>query len=118
MASVDIRVAFLQAKVFDREIFMKPHEDFRMPGTIWKLRKSLYSLDNASRKFWLKVKEVFLDLGLRVMDRDEAFYYLHEDSDLKGVVQTDIYDIFLAGTAEFVEMVIQGLSESLIVSKV
>ena len=110
-------MVFLQAKVFDREIFMKPHEDFRMPGTIWKLRKPLYGLDNASRKFWLKVKEVFLDLGLRVMDRDEAFYYLHEDSDLKGVVQTDINDFFLAGTPEFVEMVIQGLSESLIVSK-
>ena len=111
-------MAFLQAKVFDREIFKKPHEDFRLPRTIWKLRKPLYSLDNASRKFWLKVKEVFLDLGLRVMDIDEAFYYLHEDSDLKGVVQTDIDDFFLAGTPEFVEMVIQGLSESLIVSKV
>ena len=39
LASVNIQAVFLQAKVFDREIFMKPPEDIRKPGFIWKLRK-------------------------------------------------------------------------------
>ena len=76
LASVDIRAAFLQAKVFDREIFMKPPDDIREPGSIWKLSKPLYGLDDTSRKFWLKVKETLLDLNLKVMDGDKAFYYL------------------------------------------
>lgn len=61
LASVDIRAPFLQAMVFDREIIMKPPEYIRKRGNIWKLRKPLYGLYNASRKFWLKVKKVFLD---------------------------------------------------------
>ena len=34
LASVDIRAAFLQDKVFHRDIFMKPPEDIRKPGFI------------------------------------------------------------------------------------
>lgn len=38
-----------------------------------ELRKPLYGLDDASRKFWLKVKETLLDLNLKVMDGDKGF---------------------------------------------
>ena len=34
LASVDIRAAFLQAKVFDRVIYMKPPEDIGKPGIV------------------------------------------------------------------------------------
>ena len=45
--------------------------DIKKPGVIWKLKKPLYSLDVASRKFWLIVKEVFLSkLNLRTLDGD------------------------------------------------
>ena len=86
LASVDLRKALLQAKVFDREIYMKPPEDIQKLGTVWRLRKPLYLLDDASIKFWLKVKEVFLDLGLKVMDGNKTFNYLHKSSELKGAV--------------------------------
>ena len=55
LASVDIRVAFLQSKVLDREVFIEPPSDVKKQGWIWKLRKPLYGLDDASRKFWLRV---------------------------------------------------------------
>ena len=51
LSLVDIRAAFLQAKVLDRDIYVKPLEDQRKPGRIWKLKKPLYGLDDASRKF-------------------------------------------------------------------
>ena len=54
---------------------MKPPEDIRKPGRIWKLLQPLYGLDDASRKFWLKVKETLTELGLRTVPGDEAFYY-------------------------------------------
>ena len=59
LRSFDIRAAFLQAKSLDREVFLLPPKDVRNEGKIWKLNKSLYGLNDASRKFWLKVKEVF-----------------------------------------------------------
>ena len=43
----------------------------------------LYGLYDASRKFWLKLKQTLKDLGLKVMIRDKAFYYLHEEGELK-----------------------------------
>ena len=74
--SIDIRAAFLQAKILDREVYMKPPEDQKVDSYVWKLEKPLYGLDDVSRKFWLKLKETLVDLGLKVMPGDEAFYYL------------------------------------------
>ena len=56
----------MQVKMLDREI------------------KLLYGLDVASWKFWLNIKETLLIMGLRVMPRDEAFYYLNGIEILKG----------------------------------
>ena len=67
LASVDICAAFLQSKVLDREVFVEPPSDVKKQGILWKLKKPLYGLDNASRKFWLGVKDVFLNKLLKVM---------------------------------------------------
>ena len=103
MASVDIRAAFLQSRKLDRDVFMKPPPDIRKEGVIWRLKKPLYGIDDASQKFWLRVKEVFKEIGLKVMEEDEAFYYQHKDGELKGVVITHVDDFSLTGTAEFVD---------------
>ena len=39
LASVDIRAAFLQLKVLDRDVYFKPLEYVRKPGLIWRLKK-------------------------------------------------------------------------------
>ena len=79
LALVDIRATFLQSRSLDRDVFMLPPPDIRKQGIIWRLKKPLYGLDDASRKFWLRVKEVLKGIGLKVMEGDEAFYYLHQD---------------------------------------
>ena len=56
LRSIDIRVAFLQAKCLDREVYMEPPKDVKKEGKIWKMKKPLYGLKDASRKFWLKVR--------------------------------------------------------------
>ena len=62
--------------------------------------KPFFRLDDASEKFWLKVRQIFLSLGLRTMIGDEAFYYLHlEDND-------------------FMEMILVGVSNQITVSKI
>ena len=49
-ASVHIRAAFLQSYVLDCDVFVQPPEDIRKQGIVWRLKKPLYGLDNASRK--------------------------------------------------------------------
>ena len=53
LASVDIRAAFLQSRTLHRDVFMKPPPDIKKEGIIWRLKKPLYGLDDASHKFWL-----------------------------------------------------------------
>ena len=117
LASVDIRAAFLQSQTLDRDVFMLPPADIKKPGMIWKLKKPLYGLDDASRKFWLRVQEVLKKIGLRVLEGDEAFYYVHTDGKLIGAVITHVDDFTLAGTEEFAKEVINTVSEELTVSK-
>ena len=96
LRSIDIRAAFLQAKDLEREIFLLPPKDMKKEGLIWKLKKPLYGLNDASRKFWLKVKAVFADFGLKKLDGDEALY---------------VDDFNLAGSEEFLATVTEEIKK-------
>ena len=61
-----------------------------------EVEKPLYGLDDASRKIWLRVKEILKKMGLKVLEGDEAFYYLHKDGILVGGVITNVDDLILA----------------------
>ena len=118
LASVDIRAAFLQSRTLDRDVFMLPPPDIKKPCMIWRLKKLLYGLDDASHKFWLRVKEVLKTIGIKVMEGDEAFYYLHRNGELIGTVITHVDDLTLAGTEAFINEVLQTVSRELTVSKI
>ena len=66
--SIDICATFLQAKIMDHDVFIVPPADIRKQGEVWKLLKPLDGLDDASRKFWLKVRELFLKMGLITLE--------------------------------------------------
>ena len=95
---------------------MLPPADIKKPGIIWRLKKPLYGLDDASRKFWLRVKDVLKKMGLKVLEGDEAFYYLHKDGRLIRAVITHVDDFKLASTEDFVIDVINTVAEELTVS--
>ena len=63
------------------------------------------------------MKEVLKKIGLKVMEGDEAFYYLHRNGELIGTVITHVDDFTLAGTNVFVDEVIDTVSRDLTVSK-
>ena len=103
VVSMDIRAAFLQAKKLDREVYVRPPEDIRKQGKIWKLLKPLYGLDNALQKFYLNVKETLKELELKILPCNEAFYYENRDGKLLGVVLSHVDDFTVAGEEEFVK---------------
>ena len=106
LRSMDIRAAFLQAKELDRDVFMVPPKDVKKESVLWKLKKPLYGLNDASRKFWLKVKEVFSKMGLKRLEGDEAMYFKrNKEGDLEGLISTHVDDFNLAGDNDFLEAV-------------
>ena len=51
------------------------------------MNKPLYRLNDASQKFWLRMKRIFHEIGLRRLDGDEAVYYeINEKGDLEGMI--------------------------------
>merc|ERR1712243_286491 len=115
LASVDI----LQSKVLDRYVFVEPLSDIKKQGVIWKLNKLLYGLDDASRKFWLTVRDVFLNkLNLKTVEGDEAFYYRNLDGDFHGAVLTHVDDFEVTGTNDFGKEIISVVEKELTISKV
>ena len=66
---MDIRAAFLQTKKLDREVFVRLPDYIKKEGKISKLLKPLYGLDDASRKFYLKVKKNVTGIGIENITR-------------------------------------------------
>ena len=116
--SIDIRAAFLQSKELKRDVYVVPPKDIAKQGCLWKLKKPLYGLSDASRRFWLRVKEVFEKEGLKTLPGDEAFYFKNVDGKLHGMVITHVDDFQIAGTDEFVDCLLLNLNSTLTVSKV
>ena len=75
-------------------------------------------MNNASQKFWLKVREVFNECGLRILKGDEESYYYHNEEDnLYGIVSSHVDDFILAGTEKFMEEITLKIKEKLEISK-
>ena len=114
LRSVDIRAAFLQAKNLDRKVFLLPPKDVKKDGKIWLLKKPLYGLNDVSRKFWLRVKSVFKEIGLKRLEGDKAFYYKHDEKgNLEGIISTHVDDFNMAGGDNFIKMVMEKIKVTL-----
>ena len=74
--SLDVKCAFLQGKEIQREVFLKPPIEANT-GKVWKLRKTIYGLGEASRQWYLKLKETLESLSMQMSCYDEAIFYLH-----------------------------------------
>ena len=61
----DIKSAFLQGKKIKRNVYIKlPCEAKRPAGKLWKLKKTLYGLNDAARKFYDSIREELTNLAL------------------------------------------------------
>ena len=63
---------------------MELPRDIRKPGKIWKFKKPLYGLNDASRKFWLKVKEVFSECGLQILKYSKGAIFEDPERSIPG----------------------------------
>ena len=110
--STDIRSAFLQGQQLDREVYIKPPKEAKVQkGKVWRLKKCLYGLNDASRKFYLSIKEVLVLNGCKQSAGDTAFFYFKENEKLAGVIISHIDDFLHAGNENFGEKVVKPLTK-------
>ena len=59
--SLDVKTAFLQGKVIERIVYVRPPKEANT-SEVWKLQKCVYGLADASRFWYLKLKEKLIKL--------------------------------------------------------
>ncbi|KAJ3474089.1 hypothetical protein NLI96_g12655 [Meripilus lineatus] len=79
---MDVKSAFLNGEL-DEEIFMEPPPGFPAPkNMVWCLRKSLYSLKQASREWYKAIRAEFEALGFTQSHSDHSVFHKYEDGHL------------------------------------
>ncbi|CAF2215336.1 unnamed protein product [Rotaria magnacalcarata] len=115
--SMDVKTAFLQGKGFDRDVFLKPPCEANCGGSVWKLLTCVYGLSDASRIWYLKVKDTLTTVGVECCQFDPAIFKWYKDGDLQGIISTHVDDFCWGGTDLFVEKVISVIRETFDIGK-
>ena len=118
VVTTDIKSAFLQGKELDRDVFLRPPKEAQSEGSIWRLRKCLYGLNDGARQFYLSLKQKLLELGCSVSSVDPSLFFLERQGVLHGVLVSHIDDFLHAGDSEFEKCVMEPLRKRFIAGKV
>ena len=107
--SIDVKTAFLQGKPINRDVYLMPPKEFKREGFIWKLNKCVYGLNDASRTWYLRVREELERLGVKVSSYDAGLFYWVRNSHLEGILRTHVDDFCWGGSSIFQENIIAVL---------
>ena len=114
--SLDVKAAFLQGKEIERNLYLQPPPEFRKKGFVWKLKKVVYGLCDASRSWYLRVVEVLTELGMKVESLDKAVF-TYKEKDLQGIVLVHVDDMLYVGTQRFLDQIMEPFKKKLKVSR-
>ena len=118
LKTLDVTSAFLQGYPLDRDVFIKPPVERFKEGIVWKLKKSCYGLYDASRKWYLAVKETMTSMGMKNLSGDEAFFYILKDGKLIGMCLIHVDDFLVAGNDIFFKLVQDKLEKRFTFGKI
>ena len=80
--SIDIKSAFLQGCMLEREVFVKPPKEADSEGKLWKLLQGAYGISDGGRLFYLKFAAELSELGMHKIHSDEAFFTYNKNGKL------------------------------------
>ena len=101
----DIKSAFLQRKEISHDLFVKPLKEVKT-DKLWKLLKTVYGLNDASKTWYLRVRDEFIMSGACVSKYNEVIFCWHYKNILQGVVCSHVDDFFWGGSLLFKNQVI------------
>ena len=115
--SIDIKTAFLQGDVLDRDVFIKPPIEANCKGYLWKLNKAVYGLTDASLRWYARVKDFMCSVGGIKSALDPALFLWLADGKVIGFVAVHIDDFIWCGNSLFESTVITSLRKTFLVGK-
>ena len=110
--SVDVKTAFLQSEVINRDIYVRPPLEFD-EGKIWRLNKCVYGLGDAARSWYNTLREVLVKLGMRVCSLDPALFFYCQGNEVAGYMCVHVDDILFAGREVFHAEVVKPMMRTI-----
>ena len=108
--STAIKTAFLLSKELDRLVYLDPPIEADVPpGYIWKLSKCVYDLTDASRFWYLILREELLKSGAVVSKYDQAIFTWYFGNKLHGIIAIHVNDFCYAESEIFQTRVMDRL---------
>lgn len=94
----DNQSALLQGMELERKILVKPPPEAEIPEqSLWKLKKSVCGTADGGRMFYLRLRREAKGLGMDILDRDQALFYMRSKGRLIGCVVLHVDDLIFAG---------------------
>ena len=82
--TIDIKAAYLQGQPISRDVYLQPPPEF-FCGKVWKLKKTVYGLNDAARAWYEAVKKELVRLGMRPSKHEPAMFVFTKNSALEGM---------------------------------
>ena len=114
LKSLDVRTAFLQGKQMERTVYVIPPEEANT-DKLWKLNKCVYGLADASRYWYLKVREEIDKLQGEVNCGDQGIFMFYENEILIGIIACFVDDMIHGGNQHFENMIIGSIKKRFII---
>ena len=115
LLSVDVKAAFLQGKSIDRNVYLTPPPESEDRDCSWKLLKCVYGLDDASRYWYLKVRDFLTTMGMTVSKYDNCVFLKISHNILDGLVCFHVDDFLWTGKEHFINKTLGKFKETFIV---
>ena len=109
LKSYDVRSAFLQSDNIKREVYVKPPPERARNGIVWKLKKPVYGLVDASRQWFLTIKDFLTSLGMKQSLGDSCLFYYRMEEKLEGIIISHVDDFLAAGSEVFHKNIISPM---------
>ena len=106
LISGDIKTAFLSGDEDIRNIFTSPPDDVRQMlnldhETVLRLRKAVYGLVNAPKKWWDRLKTSLIKHGFTNCALDPCAFVLRKSGKIHGVLGVHVDDVIGGGNETF-----------------
>ena len=115
--AIDIKSAFLQGDKLNRKVFVKPPREANLTNKLWRLKKCLYGLKDASRQWYLRLKAILKHHGFQKSIYDGGMFFIIKDDTLIGIVGIHVDDFLATGTEEFMKTIIPNVLTAFMVGK-
>ena len=111
LRSLDVKTAFLQSKRLERSVLIRPPREAQT-DKLWLLLKPVYGLGDASRLWYLTVREKLKNLNSVVSKYDQGLFHFHsEDSELTAVLIVFVDDILTLGQENVIKTICENLKD-------